>query len=92
MSGTSLDGIDAALVTTDGVAVQSTGVSLTVACDAGLRGRLREILGSRDRNERIDSIERELILAQSAAAQLVGGLKKVMVKRFLINDFQVISV
>ncbi|MCK5620955.1 MAG: anhydro-N-acetylmuramic acid kinase, partial [Alphaproteobacteria bacterium] len=63
MSGTSLDGIDAALLTTDGVTIQSTGASLTVDYDAGLRGRLREILGCRDRNDRIYSIERELTLA-----------------------------
>jgi anhydro-N-acetylmuramic acid kinase len=31
MSGTSLDGIDAALIVTDGVAIQSTGVTLTMA-------------------------------------------------------------
>lgn len=69
MSGTSLDGIDAALVTTDGVSIQSTGESLTVVYDSGLRGRLREILGCRDRDERIDSIERELTLAHAAAVR-----------------------
>ena len=45
MSGTSLDGIDAALITTDGVAIQSTGESLTVAYEPGLRGRLRAPAG-----------------------------------------------
>lgn len=63
MSGTSLDGIDAALIMTDGVAIQSTGVSLTVAYDAGLRSRLREILGCRVRSPQIASIERAMTLA-----------------------------
>lgn len=52
MSGTSLDGIDAALVTTDGVTVESAGASLTTGYEASLRSRLRDILGRRDR-ERI---------------------------------------
>ncbi len=69
MSGTSLDGIDAALITTDGVAIQSTGESLTVAYEPGLRGRLRDILGCRDRDARIDSIEQELTLAHAAAVR-----------------------
>lgn len=67
MSGTSLDGIDAALVTTDGVAIQSTGASLTIDYESGLRGRLRDILGRRDRDENIDSIERDLTLAHADA-------------------------
>lgn len=67
MSGTSLDGIDAALVTTDGVAIQSTGASLTIDYESDLRGRLRDILGRRDRDENIDSIERDLTLAHADA-------------------------
>ena len=69
MSGTSLDGIDAALITTNGVAIQSTGESLTVAYEPGLRGRLRDILGCRDRDARIDSIEQELTLAHATAVR-----------------------
>lgn len=46
MSGTSLDGIDAALIQTDGVAVQETGAALTLPYGTELRERLRGLLGS----------------------------------------------
>jgi anhydro-N-acetylmuramic acid kinase len=45
MSGTSLDGVDAALVTTDGHFTVSCGHSITVPYADGLRARLRAILG-----------------------------------------------
>ncbi len=45
MSGTSLDGVDAALAVTDGFAVERLGPALTVPYDAALRERLRAILG-----------------------------------------------
>lgn len=45
MSGTSLDGVDAALVETDGVAVERFGVALTAAYPPELRQRLRGVLG-----------------------------------------------
>lgn len=67
MSGTSMDGIDAALVTTDGVTVSSTGLSLTLEYDTAVRERLREALGCRERNESVDSVERELTLAHAEA-------------------------
>ena len=45
MSGTSLDGVDIALVETDGETVRSTGPAMTVAYDSAMRDRLRSILG-----------------------------------------------
>src|SRR5215469_3913667 len=45
MSGTSLDGIDAAFVVTDGRAKVATGPSLTVPYPAALRAELRSVLG-----------------------------------------------
>ena len=45
MSGTSLDGIDAALVQTDGETVTSCGPALTVPYDETMRQRLRSVLG-----------------------------------------------
>jgi anhydro-N-acetylmuramic acid kinase len=44
MSGTSLDGVDAAWLDTDGVSVAAFGPSITVPYDAALRADLREIL------------------------------------------------
>jgi anhydro-N-acetylmuramic acid kinase len=44
MSGTSLDGVDAAWLDTDGITVTAFGPTLTVPYDAALRGDLRTIL------------------------------------------------
>ncbi len=47
MSGTSLDGVDAALLHTDGVRSVRPGPSLTVPYQPALRERMRETLGGR---------------------------------------------
>jgi anhydro-N-acetylmuramic acid kinase len=44
MSGTSMDGIDAALLRTDGTAIAGFGPALTLPYDAALRGRIRACL------------------------------------------------
>jgi len=69
MSGTSLDGVDAALVVTDGVTIHSTGPALTVAYDDALRGRLRAILGRRAPDDAIDSVAQALTLAHAGAVK-----------------------
>ncbi|MDF1751052.1 MAG: anhydro-N-acetylmuramic acid kinase, partial [Alphaproteobacteria bacterium] len=60
MSGTSLDGIDAALIETDGDTVQTFGPHLTLPYEPGFRSRLRAVLGAVERNAAIDILEREL--------------------------------
>jgi anhydro-N-acetylmuramic acid kinase len=45
MSGTSLDGVDAAVIRTDGETVAETGPALTIAYDSALRERIRAVLG-----------------------------------------------
>jgi anhydro-N-acetylmuramic acid kinase len=45
MSGTSLDGVDAAWLTTDGVEIGELGPTLTLPYDASLRAELRDLLG-----------------------------------------------
>lgn len=47
MSGTSLDGVDAALIETDGVDVRRSEHSVFVAYDAALRERMRACFGNR---------------------------------------------
>ncbi len=47
MSGTSMDGVDAAVIATDGEDRVVAGAALTVAYDAGFRARLRGCLGGR---------------------------------------------
>jgi anhydro-N-acetylmuramic acid kinase len=44
MSGTSLDGVDAAWLDTDGIGVQAFGPTVTIPYTAGFRAELREIL------------------------------------------------
>ena len=48
MSGTSCDGIDAALLTTDGRAHVSFGPAVSEPYPDEFRGRLRGVLGDRD--------------------------------------------
>jgi anhydro-N-acetylmuramic acid kinase len=64
MSGTSLDGIDAAFVETDGRAQVQRGPSLTVPYDDAFRARLRGVLGGKGD---VAALERELTEAHAAA-------------------------
>src|SRR5690606_33356615 len=66
MSGTSLDGIDAALVWTDGRAVDRTGASITVPYEPALRDALRGVLGG---GGPIAAVERALTEAHAAAVR-----------------------
>jgi anhydro-N-acetylmuramic acid kinase len=59
MSGTSLDGVDAALIVTDGVAVERFGPAATVAYPEALRSALRAVLGGVGEVARV---EREVTL------------------------------
>lgn len=70
MSGTSLDGVDAALVVTDGEGVARLGPALTLPYDEALRARLRALLGKADPNaQAVAAAERELTQAHAAAVR-----------------------
>ena len=64
MSGTSLDGIDAGLLETDGRAVVRAGPSATTPYESDLRERLRAILGG---GGPAAELERDLTLAHAEA-------------------------
>ncbi len=64
MSGTSLDGVDAALIRTDGHAVSEHGAALTLPYPAWLRSRLRGVLGG---NGPVAEVEREVTLFHAEA-------------------------
>lgn len=76
MSGTSMDGIDVALVRSDGEGFVERGPFLGVGYDPAFRGRLKQALEEakviRDRRERPGSladVERELTLRHAAAVK-----------------------
>jgi anhydro-N-acetylmuramic acid kinase len=66
MSGTSLDGIDAAIVVTDGERMSETGLARTTPYDPAFRERLRAALG---RPEAPAALVRELTEAHAAAVR-----------------------
>ncbi len=74
MSGTSLDGIDAALVETDGETVERLGPSLTVPYSAERRAALRAILGG---TGNVAGVERDLTLFHAEVVQRLLAEAKV---------------
>ena len=73
MSGTSLDGIDAALIATDGERVSAFGPARTFPYGAGMRARLAALLGREDRDApevRAAGVELTRLHADAVAALL----------------------
>ncbi|HSE78138.1 MAG TPA: anhydro-N-acetylmuramic acid kinase [Alphaproteobacteria bacterium] len=64
MSGTSLDGVDAALVETEGHTIAAIGAARTYPYSSSLRERLRRALGGR---QPVKAVERDMTLAHAAA-------------------------
>jgi anhydro-N-acetylmuramic acid kinase len=78
MSGTSLDGIDAALVETDGVELFATGAALTVPYEPALRERVRGLLGGAA-PEAVEPVADALTRAHAAAVEALlarAGLRR----------------
>ena len=66
MSGTSLDGVDVALIVTDGVRVQHLGPSRTFAYDQDFKRHLRSVLGGVGP---VKAVERELTLIHARVVE-----------------------
>lgn len=66
MSGTSLDGVDAALIRTDGHSVSEQGAALTLPYPPSLRARLRSVLGGVGP---VAEVEREITLFHAEAVE-----------------------
>ena len=63
MSGTSLDGVDAALLVTDGVDIFEKGVGLSRPYDMDMRADLKSVLGSSDAEKaNVKELERKMTL------------------------------
>ena len=66
MSGTSMDGIDAALIRSDGAGAVTAGAFLSLPYDAGMRARLRAVLGGKGP---VEAVARELTLRHAEAVK-----------------------
>jgi len=73
MSGTSADGIDAALVTTDGVVIRATGPWLTVPYPPALRRALLDLMHDPARAEADAALEPAVTDANAAAVRALLG-------------------
>jgi anhydro-N-acetylmuramic acid kinase len=73
MSGTSLDGIDAALIRTDGERVHEFGPCITIPYEVALRQAIRGLIGARQEGAEsgLARVERELTEAHAAASGVV---------------------
>jgi anhydro-N-acetylmuramic acid kinase len=70
MSGTSMDGIDAALLWTDGIATVKRGAALTVPYRPALRRRLQRVVANRGEDSRdTEAVERDITLAHVEAVE-----------------------
>lgn len=69
MSGTSVDGIDVALIETDGEAVLSHGPALTVPYDQGVRTLLRSVFGAEQPSAATRAAEQALTEAHIEAVR-----------------------
>jgi len=76
MSGTSLDGVDAAWLETDGVTVARTGMSVTLRYQDSLRADLRHLLeiapGLQPGGNFLRDVEHRLTLDHCIAAAMIG--------------------
>ncbi len=68
MSGTSMDGIDAALIRSDGAGSVTAAAFLSQPYDAGMRSRLRSVLGGKGP---VEAVARELTLRHAEAVRLL---------------------
>lgn len=92
MSGTSLDGIDAALIETDGVRVSHFGPCLTLPYEPGFSAKLRRSLGADRWSDDLRALEAELTALHAQAVQALleqAGPEKEGFEEAGLNDGRV---
>ncbi len=87
MSGTSQDGIDAAIVETDGERHVRPLGAVTVPYDDAMRDRLRRALGSEARDAGIDALERDLTLLHARIVQKLLNQSGIPSQRVSVAGF-----
>lgn len=75
MSGTSLDGVDAAWLLTDGQEIMEIGRGMTVPYPDVLREKIRAILGQRDLTEEVQAVAHELTLFHGEVVRQVQAIQ-----------------
>jgi anhydro-N-acetylmuramic acid kinase len=81
MSGTSLDGVDAALIETDGEAVVRPGPGLTISYDAGMRALLRGALEAARGQERGAPVPAVILEAERRLTEIHAQAVKALVAK-----------
>lgn len=76
MSGTSLDGVDAAIIRTDGEAITEMGPSLTIPYESELRERIRGVLGAEKLAGASAGVARAVTRAHAEAVQALFAQSK----------------
>lgn len=78
MSGTSLDGVDAALISTDGENVIKSEGFVTVPYDESFRAQIRACFGAKpgQKDAKITAVERSLTQAHARAVQKLLDIKR----------------
>jgi anhydro-N-acetylmuramic acid kinase len=77
MSGTSLDGVDAAWLLTDGQKIMEVGGGMTVSYPVLLREKIRAVLGRKDLTREIQAVEHELTLFHGEVVRQVQAIQTI---------------
>ncbi|MCK5296651.1 MAG: anhydro-N-acetylmuramic acid kinase [Alphaproteobacteria bacterium] len=86
MSGTSMDGVDAAIIDTDGVNIFETGEAITIPYDDSLKEQLRSVLGEKDSSQ-LKEIENEMTLFHAEVVKKLLKKAKLSSKQIDVIGF-----